>query len=63
MNRQPSDNIDALILRDLEAVDDDAVEEILNQRLRSGAPTEMDDGDFDAIRTRLESEIVRSRGA
>jgi antitoxin ParD1/3/4 len=58
-----SDYIAALIRRDYQTVEGDAVEEVLKHRLRSGAPTEMTDNDFDTIRTRLESEIIRRRGA
>ena len=58
-----SDYIVALIRRDHEEVEDEGVEELLKERLRSGPSTEMTDGDFDAIRARVEDEISRRRKA
>lgn len=55
--------IAALIRRDHQEMEDDAVEQLLKERLRSGPSTEMTDGDFDAIRARLEVEVSRRRQA
>lgn len=58
-----SDYIAALIRRDHQELEDEAVEDVLKERLRSGPSTEMTDEDFNAIRSRLDAESARRRQA
>ena len=47
---------------DLPAERREQIEKILVERLQSGPAKEMADADFDAIRVRLDDEIIRRRG-
>jgi Arc/MetJ-type ribon-helix-helix transcriptional regulator len=58
-----ADYVVALIREDCSTGQALREEEILRTRLASGPSREMGDGDFKAIRQRLEAEIVRRRGA
>lgn len=53
----------ATLIREDRRRADEHVGEILRARLQSGPSTEMTDAAFDDIRTRLEAEIRRRRGA
>lgn len=53
--------VTSLIRQDWERTTRGRVESVLMARLRSGPAEPMTDGDFDAIRHRLESEIARRR--
>jgi antitoxin ParD1/3/4 len=58
-----SEYIAALIRQDQQRTQDKDVEALLLQRLQSGPAREMNDATFDAIRSRLDGEVARRRGA
>ena len=56
-----SDYVASLIREDGERAERQRVEGLLLRRLNAGPARDVTDGDFDAIRSRLESEIARRR--